>query len=145
MTSNSNQYAYYSFPPTPNRTSPAVRNKSSRSSTPQTSQSSEMAPSPAAGKQQSGTPSTPTKLQRKPQQQTPSKPQQSTPSKPQSATPNKPQQATPNKPQQSTPSKPQQSTPKKLGSASKTPQSGAKNVSFVLHGKQDRMRSNRYV
>ena len=92
MTSNSNQYAYYSFPPTPNRTSP-VAHRSSRNSTPQQSagqQTQKMAPSPAAGKQTA--PKTPTKLTRKPGQ-TPQKSGQ-TPSKPgQTQTPKKPGQA----------------------------------------------------
>ncbi|PPJ57164.1 hypothetical protein CBER1_08472 [Cercospora berteroae] len=71
MSSNSKQYAYYSFPPTPNRTSPSSRRRyESRSNSASTTKSSyEMAPSPAAGKQQSGSvPKTPTKLQRKPGQ-----------------------------------------------------------------------------
>ena len=69
-TSNSSQYAYYSFPPTPDRRSPAT----SRGSSSKTDSSNKtirnldsMAPSPAAGKQQaSAAPKTPTKLGRKP-------------------------------------------------------------------------------
>ncbi|KAK1072808.1 hypothetical protein LTR74_002323 [Friedmanniomyces endolithicus] len=67
MTSNSNSYAYYSFPPTPSRSSPASRRSSKKPSTQSpTSPDATMAPSPAAGKQASNAPKTPTKLDRKP-------------------------------------------------------------------------------
>lgn len=67
MSANSSSYAYYSFPPTPKRASPATSYRSSNSpppkfNTPRTSKS--MAPSPAAGKG-SDTLRTPTKLGRK--------------------------------------------------------------------------------
>jgi hypothetical protein len=58
----SGSYAYYSFPPTPTRSSPAgIRTKR-----PLSPDSPTMAPSPAAGK--GATPKTPTKLARRPQQ-----------------------------------------------------------------------------
>lgn len=64
---SSSSYAYYSFPPTPNRNSPTARN-SSTPTTPKTERTSKtMAPSPAAGKTTGGAPKTPTKLGRKPQ------------------------------------------------------------------------------
>ena len=58
---SSASYAYYSFPPTPDRNSPSESAKStSRTPTPQTARTSKsMAPSPAAGK--TPAPSTPTK------------------------------------------------------------------------------------
>lgn len=76
MTSNSSSYAYYSFPPTPNRSSPvASRSHHSSPRTQRTSKS--MAPSPAAGKG-SDAPRTPTKLGRKPQSSATSKLSQAT-------------------------------------------------------------------
>ncbi len=61
----SSSYAYYSFPPTPNRTSP--QGSRSNPTTPETARKSKsMAPSPAAGKT-GDQPRTPTKLGRKPQ------------------------------------------------------------------------------
>lgn len=72
---SSASYAYYSFPPTPNRTSPpasSVKSSSRRSSsqntaTPQTARTSkDMAPSPAAGKTPAKTPQTPTKAGKNP-------------------------------------------------------------------------------
>ena len=68
---SSASYAYYSFPPTPDRNSPP-RSQSSKSNsktpTPQTARTSKsMAPSPAAGKTPGGkTPTTPTKQGKKP-------------------------------------------------------------------------------
>jgi len=80
MTSNSSSYAYYSFPPTPNRSSPvASRSHHSSPRTQRTSKS--MAPSPAAGKG-SDAPRTPTKLGRKPQSSVTSKLSQATKSTP---------------------------------------------------------------
>jgi hypothetical protein len=74
MTSNprsSASYAYYSFPPTPSRSSPAA--KSSTQSTPQTARTSKsMAPSPAAGKTQDP-PETPTKTGKSPESSSTSK------------------------------------------------------------------------
>ncbi|KAI5366594.1 hypothetical protein Slin15195_G081130 [Septoria linicola] len=106
MSSNSKQYAYYSFPPTPNRTSPSSqrRHESRSNSTSTTKSSYEMAPSPAAGKQQtSSVPKTPTKLQRKPGQ-TPQRPGQGSASK----APSTPKAAQSTKPAtESAPSKPE--------------------------------------
>jgi len=70
-TSNSSQYAYYSFPPTPDRKSSPVGSRGSSSKTTSsnkttTRNSDNMAPSPAAGRQQASAPKTPTKLGRKP-------------------------------------------------------------------------------
>jgi len=69
-TSNSSQYAYYSFPPTPDRKSSPVASRGSSSRTTSnkttTRNSDTMAPSPAAGRQQASAPKTPTKLGRKP-------------------------------------------------------------------------------
>lgn len=71
-TSNSSQYAYYSFPPTPDRKASPVASRGSSSRTTSsnkttTQNSDKMAPSPAAGRQQaSSAPKTPTKLGRKP-------------------------------------------------------------------------------
>ena len=61
---SSASYAYYSFPPTPDRNSPSQSSKStSRTPSPQTARTSKsMAPSPAAGK----APQTPTKPGKKP-------------------------------------------------------------------------------
>lgn len=74
MTSNprsSASYAYYSFPPTPSRSSPTA--KSSTQSTPQTARTSKsMAPSPAAGKTQDP-PETPTKTGKSPESSSTSK------------------------------------------------------------------------
>ncbi|KAG8623871.1 hypothetical protein KVT40_008847 [Elsinoe batatas] len=65
--SNPSQYAYFPFPKTPTKTSPAP-SRTSRASSIQTSRSPDsMAPSPAAGKATGGAPKTPTKLGRKPQ------------------------------------------------------------------------------
>ncbi len=61
---SSASYAYYSFPPTPDRNSPTESAKSttSRTPSPQTARTSKsMAPSPAAGKAPAKTPQTPTK------------------------------------------------------------------------------------
>ncbi|KAJ8113113.1 hypothetical protein OPT61_g4690 [Boeremia exigua] len=93
MTENSsNSYAYYSFPPTPNRNSPrSLRSRSISSNISATSQRTSTKPtyelpidkinmpSPAAGK--SDTPRTPTKLGRKAQQSAPklNKPQSQVP------------------------------------------------------------------
>jgi hypothetical protein len=70
-TSNSSQYAYYSFPPTPDRKASPVTSRGSSSRTTSTNKtttrnSDNMAPSPAAGRQQASAPKTPTKLGRKP-------------------------------------------------------------------------------
>jgi len=70
-TSNSSQYAYYSFPPTPDRKQSPVTSRGSSSRTTSsnkttTRNSDTMAPSPAAGRQQASAPKTPTKLGRKP-------------------------------------------------------------------------------
>jgi len=70
MSSNhrsSASYAYYSFPPTPNRSSPPGSiEDNSRTPSPQTARTSKsMAPSPAAGKAPN-TPKTPTKVGRNP-------------------------------------------------------------------------------
>ncbi|KAF2808654.1 uncharacterized protein BDZ99DRAFT_419907 [Mytilinidion resinicola] len=74
MPSNSSppSYAYYSFPPTPNRISPITSR--SRRNTPQTDRTSHShtMPSPAAGKG-GDAPRTPTKLGRKPQSSATSK------------------------------------------------------------------------
>ena len=83
MTSNSRSsasYAYYSFPPTPNRSSPPGSVKSNNSTTPQTAKTSRsMAPSPAAGKTPAkNPPSTPTKSGKNPSSSTTSKLSQST-------------------------------------------------------------------
>jgi len=73
MTSNrsrsSASYAYYSFPPTPDRHSPEERTSPSSSKTPspQTARTSKsMAPSPAAGKTPAKAPTTPTKSGKNP-------------------------------------------------------------------------------
>jgi len=73
MTSNrsrsSASYAYYSFPPTPDRHSPEERTSPSSSKTPspQTARTSKsMAPSPAAGKTPAKSPTTPTKSGKNP-------------------------------------------------------------------------------
>ena len=78
--SSSASYAYYSFPPTPNRTSPpASSSKSSKSTTPHTARTSKsMAPSPAAGKATGGVPKTPTKAGKNPASSATSKLNQST-------------------------------------------------------------------
>jgi hypothetical protein len=74
MTSNprsSASYAYYSFPPTPSRSSPIAN--SSTQSTPRTARTSKsMAPSPAAGKTQDP-PETPTKIGKNPESSSTSK------------------------------------------------------------------------
>ncbi|KAH9815669.1 Protein of unknown function (DUF3659) [Teratosphaeria destructans] len=132
MTSNSNQYAYYSFPPTPTRNSPALT-RSSRAQTPQGPRASDtMAPSPAAGKQTGGAPKTPTKLGRKPGQ-TPQKLGQSaqesakgTPSTPKAAGAKKPETDT-----SSVPSKPEVGDVK--GKAQQTAQ-GAKDQAQGVAG-----------
>ena len=61
---SSASYAYYSFPPTPDRHSPSESSKSppSKTPSPKTARTSKsMAPSPAAGKTPSKAPTTPTK------------------------------------------------------------------------------------
>ena len=60
---SSASYAYYSFPPTPDRNSPSDSAKStSKTPSPQTARTSKsMAPSPAAGKTPAKSPTTPTK------------------------------------------------------------------------------------
>lgn len=65
---SSASYAYYSFPPTPDRNSPTDSSKStSRTPTPQTARTSKsMAPSPAAGKTPAKSPTTPTKSGKNP-------------------------------------------------------------------------------
>ena len=65
---SSASYAYYSFPPTPDRNSPPESSKSkSRTPTPQTARTSKsMAPSPAAGKTPTKPPTTPTKAGKNP-------------------------------------------------------------------------------
>ena len=65
---SSASYAYYSFPPTPDRNSPPESSKSkSRTPTPQTARTSKsMAPSPAAGKTPTKPPTTPTKTGKNP-------------------------------------------------------------------------------
>jgi hypothetical protein len=65
-------YSYYSFPPTPNRSSPQA---SSKASSPETVRSfhsrpgtsKKMAPTPAAGRKESSEPQTPTKSGKKPE------------------------------------------------------------------------------
>ncbi|KAK4629765.1 uncharacterized protein CLAFUR5_08024 [Fulvia fulva] len=120
MTSNSNQYAYYSFPPTPTR-SPLSRrryasSRSSRSSTPFTPQESNtMAPSPAAGKQQTAAPKTPTKLTRRPGQT----PQKSA----QPASGNKPALSTPKASQATKPESDSPQSKRQLGQKAQQAQS----------------------
>ena len=65
---SSASYAYYSFPPTPDRASPPESSKSkSRTPSPQTARTSKsMAPSPAAGKTPAKAPQTPTKAGKNP-------------------------------------------------------------------------------
>lgn len=72
---SSASYAYYSFPPTPDRNSPPESSKSkSKTPTPQTARTSKsMAPSPAAGKTPGKTPTTPTKTGKNPASSTTSK------------------------------------------------------------------------
>jgi hypothetical protein len=124
MTSNSNQYAYYSFPPTPNRTSPVIRRRSNNPTPQQSSagQSQTMAPSPAAGKQ-TAAPKTPTKLTRKPQA-TPQKLGQSA----SSAAKGTPSAASGKKPVPSTPSLPKKPNTEDVQGAADDAQQQAGNV-----------------
>ena len=65
---SSASYAYYSFPPTPDRASPPESSKaSSKTTSPKTARTSKsMAPSPAAGKTPAKAPTTPTKSGKNP-------------------------------------------------------------------------------
>lgn len=91
--SNNSHYAYYSFPPTPNRSSPAAPSPKNTPSSQTARKPPKMAPSPAAGRS-SDQPKTPTKLGRKPQSQQTSRlgQQKGTPGKSGAPKLNKPQE-----------------------------------------------------